>query len=301
MEDFCKDRGIGILLYDYGNVEEHLSPDPNKLKQNVDFKEYYKVIIRYFVGEMDKNKKIEAIIKSGLIIWDYWRRRWYNEKKKYIAQLKNENLAEEIIAYECVHWPLAVIIRDKKARNEIERIKKEIKNKCLIAKKSPWEIIFRNKIKCSRKASAEYLRKIKELAKILKNYNFSLKNYYQKEGADSLWKFKKIKNIGGSTIARLLIELNRVLGWPIGKNLKEDEYLLQIKQIKNGLQLLGISLTDIRNWCKKFGSKFGLTFGKVIPLLDSYSFWIITRDMKSFLKEDLKDVIEEYEDHLSAF
>ncbi len=168
----------------------------------------------------------------------------------------SENAAIETLIFDQFHWPLRDTIRSQSYKDLADEIYEEIKEESFRNKKSPVEYLWQKntrsyldkkfKDKGIKVPPSNYVNAIEKILENLEQFQFSLREWYKKEGIDEIYRFLKddVQGIGEDTANRIVISCSRILRWKLPKDMSLP------RDVKQLLRKLGLDENEVLRFLK---------------------------------------------------
>jgi len=89
----CNDIGVGVLLVEEGRVEEIKEPVVEKVKNRIDFRNYYSVLTQ-LTGKLNKKEKVRLVKALGLLGLNRWLKKDLEKLEDY-----GEDLVVRLVSF----------------------------------------------------------------------------------------------------------------------------------------------------------------------------------------------------------
>ena len=274
LEDSCSEMGVGVLLVDRSHVEEVKKPDVEKVKNRIDFRNYYNVLTQ-LTGRLNKKEKKRLVKALGLLGLKMWLEDDLEELKSREKEIGRK--AAQFLAFNNIRYVLTMPLYSEPHRKAAEKvldlIEKEAKKRGL----GPFELLATvdDLDRFLVGVSDVFAQIVKGLADLLRPYKGNLIELYKDKGPDGVYReLRKIRYVGSKTASLMMLELERRFG--IGLPILTISELPD--EMIEGLKKMGLDLSD-------FDEGY-------IPVIDVYGWLLRGGERKQEIDKKLRELYD---------
>ncbi|RLE91787.1 MAG: hypothetical protein DRN04_11960 [Thermoprotei archaeon] len=264
----CNDIGVGVLLVEEGRVEEIKEPVVEKVKNRIDFRNYYSVLTQ-LTGKLNKKEKVRLVKALGLLGLNRWLKKDLEKLEDYERRFGRK--AGQFLAFEALKYTLVLPIRSRPAREAAERALDLIVEEAAKRNLGPFELIATNDISgFLSEVDERFIQVMEGLVELLKPYKGNLMELYRDKGPNGVYEeLKKIKGVGSKTASLIMLELERRFKLGLPSNLELTDEMIE------GLRKMGLDLEDFDR--------------EYIPLIDVYGWFL----RGGYHRRETEEILEE--------